>query len=153
MDTLSHRPNRSETIRTAKNDINELLHSNALKYTARIALGATAFGLVAHAMAGISGGNSDPTKYAPDHETTSVTLESGANIRHDPSVPKDETPIETVGEEMTIATPDGAYYATEYHNGQWVGVKATDIPDFDARNDNDGIVWVNVDAGKASANK
>lgn len=144
--------NYSETKRSLRADTQKLLEATPVKYGVRIGAAAVGVVLAAEALSGLSGGNSDPNKYEINQNVSSVTLEEGANIRHDPLVgsAEDSLPLHTLDHETTIATPAGAYHAEESRNGSWVGVNATDIPNFDASNDKDGIVWVNYQ--KASTN-
>lgn len=142
--------NYSETKHSLRADTQKLLEAAPIKYGVRIGAAVVGIALAAEAFGGLSGGNSDPNKYEINQNVSSVTLEEGANIRHDPLVgsAEDSLPIHTLDHATTIDTPSGAYHAEEYRNGSWVGIKLTDIdpaaiPNFDTKGDKDGIGWIN----------
>ena len=114
-------------------------HSTA----AKIALGVVAATALYTGLNETRGGSNDPGRFEHTTNVTSVHLSEGGNVRYDPYVDTDTPPIETLSQDMTITTPDGTYQHAEFHNGNWIGVKATDIPNFDAQGDKDGIVWIN----------
>ena len=120
--------------------MNFLRDHNKLVSTA--ALGALAIAGIA-SLKGLEGGSNDPSRFAHDTNVTQVHFDEGANIRYDPLVDSDTPPITTLDKSITIDTPNGAYSQQEFHNGEWIGVDAANIPGFDAKGDKDGIVWVN----------
>lgn len=112
-----------------------------------------AVGSVTVAMA-IAGCDSEKINYGEANpQVTAVTIQDEAILRTEPLLNTSDniTELHKVASE-TIPTPDGVY-ETSNNNGKWFGIKASDFPEGfgDAKNDTDGIIWVNE--AKAKENK
>lgn len=126
---------------TLASHMQEALQSKTLKIAATIGVLAAGTMLALHEQ-DTTAGTSEETQVTHLDKVTSVHLEDGARIRHSPTA-ENEPPIAELDAPTTIMTPQGVEMRTEFHNGRWIGVNATDIPNFDSKFDSDGIVWIN----------
>lgn len=142
--SFNHHSNEQGTYNyqpTLASHIHEALHSKTLKVAGGIAVIAAGSLLAIDAY---TSANADPKDAPFKHleNVTSVQLDEGARIRHAPTA-DNEPPIAVLESSLAVETPDGVEMKTEFRNGTWFGVKATDIPNFDSHFDDDGIVWIN----------
>jgi|GEM_PF-1128581 len=115
----------------------------------RVAVGAALTAALAGGAAALNateGGSHNPEQGDLDTTVTSITLDEDARVRFDPYVGHtdvDDTLADVTDTQITIDTPDGVRVKTDTANGDWYGVEANQIPNFDGTKDADGIVWVN----------
>lgn len=108
----------------------------------------------------IAGCDSEKINYGEANpQVTAVTIQDEAILRTEPLLNTsdnitelDKVKLDSTVASKTIPTPDGVY-ETSNNNGKWFGIKASDFPEGfgDAKNDTDGIIWVNE--AKAKENK
>ena len=118
----------------------DFVHDHKTATTALVGMGVLAASLAG--LDSLKGGSNDPARFEQNPNVQAVHIEEGANLRYDPYVDQDNY-IATLGQEVTVTTPGGIHQHEELHNGHWLGVNATDIPNFDAKGDKDGIIWIN----------
>ena len=105
-------------------------------------------GLLAHSEGGSDKGAERGTL---DKTISSITLSPGAHLRFDPYVanPESEAPNDVLQlqDRISIDINSDARVLEGTSNGTWFAIPSSEvaavIPDFDSKNDKDGILWVN----------
>lgn len=135
----------AETVSSIRHQITDHPGRNLGLLAAAASISAGAYGLST-----MEGGNDNGAERGEvDQSIYSLTLSPDANLRYDPNMGNDDnnTLIGQPGEETLVVSEDGIRVLDDTNNGTWYGIDSSKlaeaIPNFNNRNDKDGIIWVN----------
>lgn len=105
--------------------------------------GLSAVALLGVGLHGLNGGSNDPSRFEHSTDNITFTIKEGANIRVDPYA-DDEPAATKLDAPLNLTTTEGTYEHTEPSNGKWIGFKKDNAANLGTLNDNDGILWTNI---------